>query len=84
MLNYFSKVGDISHGKLSKPSQVMYDSGGIDFLGLFYDPKNHTCKKVLIKSSGEIVIDNSAPESEEVYQWLAKKYSDYFSLRRKN
>ncbi len=70
MLEQFSKLGKISEGKLLKPVSRGADMGATSYSGYFYDAAGKLYKKVTIKIWGDWLIENSAPEAEEVYRWL--------------
>jgi len=65
-----SLISKASEGEISEPIHEMYDAGGTEFSGFLYNEDKKTYKKVLLKQIGDFRIDNSSPESIELYEWL--------------
>lgn len=59
-----------SKGDISEPIHEMYDSGGAAYSTFIFDENSKTYKKILLKQTGDFRIDNSSPESVELYKWL--------------
>jgi len=70
LLEHFSKIRKISEGVLSKPQNTAFDSGETDYSSFLYDSPNKRYKQVLIKRFGDWSTENSAPEAEDVFNWL--------------
>jgi hypothetical protein len=70
LLEQFSKLGKISEGKLSKPVSRGADMGQTNYSGFLYDASGKRYKEITIKIWGDWVVENTAPEAEEVYRWL--------------
>jgi hypothetical protein len=69
---YIEKIYNASKGLISDPKLVMVDAGSTTYSAFIFDNKTNKYKQVLIKTVGDILITNSTPESEQIYQWLSR------------
>ena len=69
----FDKTGLIKNaakGELSKPEHEMYDAGATAYFAYIYKEDTKTYKIVVLKQTGDYMINNSSSESVELYEWL--------------
>jgi len=72
-LNYYSnKIWDASYGKITEPVNLIADAGITTYSAFVFEKKSNRYQKIIIKTCGDWMIDNSAPESESIYQWMQK------------
>lgn len=72
-LNYYSsKIWRASYGKISEPFNQMADAGSIVYSAFIYEEKSNRYKKVMLKTWGDWMIINSAPEAESISQWMQR------------
>lgn len=67
---YVSKIYVASKGIISVPQHVMADAGTTTYSAFIFNEKTNQYKQVLLKTDGDIFIQNSSSESEKIYQWL--------------
>lgn len=70
--HYTGKIVAASKGTISKPVTQMADFGEIRYSAYIYDEKYGRYKEVLIKLYGDIMINNSSKEAEDIYGWLKR------------
>jgi len=69
---YVDKIYGASKGKISVPQVVMADAGTTTYSAFIFDLKTNRYKQVLLKTDGDIYTTNSAPQAEEIYQWMRR------------
>ena len=72
LLHYTGKIWAASKGTISKPTTQMADFGEIRYSAYIYDEKSERYKEVLIKLYGDVMINNSSIEAEDIYGWLKR------------
>ena len=71
--HYIGKIWAASKGKISESvTEQWFDAGIITYSAFIFDEKTNRYKKVMIKTKGDWMIDNDAPEAEEIYQWMMR------------
>jgi hypothetical protein len=70
--HYVAKITEASKGRISDPQHVMADAGTTTYSAFIFDQKTNRYKQVLIKTEGDIFTTNSAPEANEIYNWLKR------------
>jgi len=70
--HYTGKIWAASKGTISKPTTQMADFGEIRYSAYIYDEKSERYKEVLIKLYGDLMINNSSKEAEDIYSWLKR------------
>ena len=70
--HYVDKIYEASKGKISNPQHVMADAGTTTYSAFIFNPKTNRYKQVLLKTEGDIFTTNSAPEANEIYNWLKR------------
>lgn len=68
---YVNKIYLASKGKISNPEHVMADAGITTYSAFIYDERTIRYKQVLIRTEGDIYINNSTSEAEQLYRWLS-------------
>jgi len=72
-LNYYSgKIWGASNGSISAPVNQMADAGSIVYSAYIYDIKSNVYKKVMLKTWGDWMIINNAPEAESIFEWMQR------------
>jgi len=72
-LNFYKdKIIGASYGKISEPVNQMADAGSIVYSAFIYDKKSNRYQKVMVKTWGDWMIDNNAPEAVSIYQWMQR------------
>jgi len=69
---YIAKIAGASKGSISAPQHVMADAGTTTYSAFIFNPKTNRYKQVLLKTEGDIFTTNSAPEANEIYNWLKR------------
>lgn len=71
MLNAkISLIPAAGEGSLQGPVYEMCDAGIAGYYGFLFNPETGIYRKVLLRQTGDARIENSAPESAELYDWL--------------
>lgn len=72
-LDYYSgKIWASSYGKISEPVNQMADAGSIVYSAFIYDEKTNNYQQVMLKTWGDWMINNSAPEAVSIYLWMQR------------
>jgi len=69
---YIRKIPAAANGIIAAPQHVMADAGTTTYSAFIFDEKNNRYKQVLIKTTGDILTLNTAPEAEQIYQWMVR------------
>jgi|GEM_PF-209761 len=69
---YAGKIWAASQGKISEPVNQMADAGSIVYSAFIFDKETKRYKKVMLKTWGDRMIDNNAPEAVSIYKWMEK------------
>ena len=69
---YVSKIEAASKGHIAAPQPVMADAGTTTYSAFILDEKNNRYKQVLIKTTGDFLTVNNAPEAEQIYRWMVR------------
>ena len=72
LTHYSGKIWSASYGKITMPNTQMADAGSIVYSAFIYNGKTNKYQKVMIKTWGDLMIDNSAPEAVSIYQWMQR------------
>jgi hypothetical protein len=67
---YKQKLGLVARYGLTKPEMGSCDGGIIQYTGYSYNLYTNKYRQILIKETGDVVIDNKSPEAVKIYQWL--------------
>ena len=76
-LSYYSgKIWVASYGTISEPVNQMADAGGIVYSAFIYNKKSNRYQKVMLKTWGDWMIINNAPEAASIAQWMQRINTD--------
>lgn len=67
---YRQKLGLVARYGLTKPEMGSCDGGIIQYTGYSYNLYTNKYRQILIKETGDVIIDNKSPEAVKLYQWL--------------
>ena len=57
-------------GKLSDPKSEMFDAGIVTYSGFIYVSKIGKYKRILLKQTGDIYIENQSQPAKDLYNWM--------------
>jgi len=69
---YIRKIQAAARGIIAVPQHVMADAGTTTYSAFIFDQKTNSYKQVLLKTTGDMLTLNTAPEAEQIYQWLLR------------
>lgn len=72
LTHYSDKIWEASYGKISKSVSQMADAGSIVYSAFIYEAKTNRYKKIMLKTWGDWMVDNSAPEAISIYKWMQR------------
>ena len=65
-----AQMSNAAKGSLSEPVMEMADAGLNKYCEFVYDSTTKRYKRIMLKQTGDLRIDNSSPESVSLWQWM--------------
>lgn len=66
----FSLLPLAAKGPISDPVNEMYDAGNAVYAGYLFAPSTNRYKRILLRQTGDVRIDNQSQQAQELYEWL--------------
>ena len=70
LLKYFNKLVRAEEGKVTEPTTRGADMGATIYSGFVFDFQRNSYKQVLLRQVGDMYIENTSREAEQIYNWL--------------
>jgi hypothetical protein len=67
---YILKLGLVAPYGLTQPEFGSCDGGIVQYSGFVYNSYTNKYKRILIKETGDELINNKSPEADKIYNWL--------------
>lgn len=72
LTHYSAKIWNASFGEITKSDIYMADAGSIVYSAFIYEAKTNRYKKIMLKTWGDFMFDNVAPEAKSIYEWMQR------------
>lgn len=78
-----SLIEEASRGEKLEPKQMRYDSGVQVYVAYMLNAVTNKYESVLLKQTGDYLIENKSQAAEELYNWLYSIKNEINKLKRK-